>query len=240
MCVGAVFGVFRLFTFDVVSLVKSLMFVPYFNQDGKIWPLLVPGWTLNFEMFFYVIFAFGLALKKPKWFSAIVLVILVLVGRIWVPSEAMMKVWTSPLLLEFIYGLLLSSVKTYPNVRGSMALIGLGIVIFVCGIVFKINDGDVRIFTCGIPAFFIIFGTLGIERAGYWPVKTLGLELIGDFSYSLYLLHGLIIAVGHRYFGTGDFIVEIGILLVALVVALSSYRLIEKPSGRWIHLCSSG
>ena len=32
----------------------SLVFVPSFNQDGQLQPIVGPGWTLNYEMLFYV------------------------------------------------------------------------------------------------------------------------------------------------------------------------------------------
>src|SRR5579872_364486 len=44
------------------TLAKSLLFIPYFNagQGGRLYPLLIPGWTLNCEMFFYLIFTLTL------------------------------------------------------------------------------------------------------------------------------------------------------------------------------------
>jgi len=38
-----------------------MLFVPHYSPQfpGEIWPLLIPGWTLNFEMFFYAVFLVG-------------------------------------------------------------------------------------------------------------------------------------------------------------------------------------
>ena len=43
----------------------SLLFIPWQHpQVGAMLPLLIPGWTLNYEMAFYVMFAASLALPK--------------------------------------------------------------------------------------------------------------------------------------------------------------------------------
>src|ERR1019366_2869669 len=51
-------SLFRSVTLTAVSLIQSLLFIPHFSPShaGMIWPVLVPGWTLNYEMFFYVVF----------------------------------------------------------------------------------------------------------------------------------------------------------------------------------------
>ena len=41
---------------------QSLLFIPSYSAafPDQIWPVLVPGWSLNYEMFFYGLFALGL------------------------------------------------------------------------------------------------------------------------------------------------------------------------------------
>ncbi len=70
-------GVFHQFSCDLPSLLQSLFFIPYVNQAGHIEPLMVPGWTLNYEMFFYAVFAVGLAIRRPVVFSAAIMLVLV-------------------------------------------------------------------------------------------------------------------------------------------------------------------
>jgi exopolysaccharide production protein ExoZ len=96
---------------DGESLAKSLLFIPYYslNFPGEIWPLLVPGWTLNYEMFFYALFAL-LLLAGRNWrvpVMALVLGCLVVTGMIAKPHSAPLAVYTSPLLLEFCAGMIL-------------------------------------------------------------------------------------------------------------------------------------
>ena len=47
-------------------LARSLLFIPHPDpaQPERLWPLLLTGWTLNYEMFFYSIFACALLLPR--------------------------------------------------------------------------------------------------------------------------------------------------------------------------------
>ncbi len=48
---------------NLVHLIKSLLFVPFDKNGTGHQPLLTIGWTLNFEMYFYLLFAVGCALS---------------------------------------------------------------------------------------------------------------------------------------------------------------------------------
>lgn len=103
-------GAFKTLRFDAASVVKSLLFIPYDSlaAPGNVWPVLIPGWTLNFEMFFYALFA--LALYLPCWRQPVllgVLAALVAVGAVWHGSPAAW-VYTNPRLLEFGIGMCLA------------------------------------------------------------------------------------------------------------------------------------
>ncbi|MDQ0454772.1 acyltransferase family protein [Rhizobium paknamense] len=235
MCVGAVLGVFRNFSFDTVTLAKSLAFIPYLNPDGNIWPLVVVGWTLNFEMFFYLVFALGLMAAQPVLLPAIAMVALTVCGFLLHPAAAPLQVWTSPLLLEFTAGLLLSQARPFASRSGGIALILAGIGLFVATAKLGLYEAPWRVLGWGVPAFCVVTGALAIERAGAWPSRLLWpLEKLGDASYSLYLLHGIAIAAGHRFLGT-SIAVNALIVLVSLVMAQLSFMLFEKPVGRLLN-----
>ena len=48
------------------ELFKSLVFVPFRKANGLVQPVLFVGWTLNYEMFFYLMFAAGLLNSQQK------------------------------------------------------------------------------------------------------------------------------------------------------------------------------
>jgi exopolysaccharide production protein ExoZ len=49
-----------------VQLWTSLLFIPYPAPNGDITPILVVGWTLNYEMFFYLLFALAVFLPRTQ------------------------------------------------------------------------------------------------------------------------------------------------------------------------------
>ncbi|MEI5604677.1 acyltransferase, partial [Streptomyces brasiliscabiei] len=56
---GLTTHLFRHFAVTPADLVRSLLFIPYVNPQGRVWPIVIPGWTLDFEMAFYGLFAIG-------------------------------------------------------------------------------------------------------------------------------------------------------------------------------------
>jgi peptidoglycan/LPS O-acetylase OafA/YrhL len=48
----------------ISHLIKSLLFIPSENSKGIIAPIYGLGWTLNYEFYFYLIFAVGLLFKR--------------------------------------------------------------------------------------------------------------------------------------------------------------------------------
>ncbi len=93
-------------TTNAGHLLASLLFLPHAGPDGMGWPMLVQGWTLNFEAFFYAAFAASLVLPArirlpvlTAGFGA-----LILAGLALHPEDAALSIYTSPMLLEFLAG----------------------------------------------------------------------------------------------------------------------------------------
>lgn len=104
------------------TTLMSLLFIPHLSagNPGMAWPILVPGWTLNYEMFFYALFA--LSLFAPKSLLLLLSMLSALVGFGWLLGpfeEPMLKTYTSPLLLEFAGGAILGRawIASPPNWR---------------------------------------------------------------------------------------------------------------------------
>jgi len=92
-------------------ILASLFFVPHYNPSypGKIFPVLVPGWTLNYEMFFYLVFAICLFLPARLRLAGLVGTLGALVAAGWIAavSSPVAVTYTNPLLLEFLAGVLI-------------------------------------------------------------------------------------------------------------------------------------
>ncbi len=228
MCLGALAGVFSTFTFTVEHLWKSLLFVPYANASGQVTPLVLVGWTLNMEIFFYLVFALGLALRAPIAVTVAILSAMVVAGQLADWQSPFMQIWASPLLLEFLAGLVLSRIA-FAGMRGGIAALALSFVGFAFAAGIGEQFGLLRIVSWGLPAFLLVAGCVWIERAGGWPQSLLKpFEIVGDASYALYLLHGLVISIVLKVMAPG-FAASIVIVIVALAVSIAAHVLFEKP-----------
>src|SRR5262249_48004240 len=73
---------------------------------GEIWPVLVQGWTLNYEMFFYAVFATILAFSQ--WsrllLLAAVFVPLAALGLLVDSENPLFLTYADPRILEFLLG----------------------------------------------------------------------------------------------------------------------------------------
>jgi exopolysaccharide production protein ExoZ len=87
------------------ELVRSLLFMPYRDEDHGWTPILPQGWTLNYEMMFYAIFAVALAFRRQVGLPAIAgaLVILTLVASFL--SNGVAVYLSSPIVLWFVLGI---------------------------------------------------------------------------------------------------------------------------------------
>jgi len=234
MClVSLVPGAFRNFTFDLSTLSKSMLFVPYFDESGHIWPLVVAGWTLNYEMFFYFLFAAGLALGLPRLFSSMVILLLVILGFIVQFDGPLGRTYTDPILLEFSAGMALSAV---PWLRGlwlgiGQMVVGAGVLALIGFFHVDPGDGFPRLIWLGLPCCALVSGALALERAGHWP--RLGyLIALGDASYSLYLLHGFVVRGSERLPHIHPVVNVVLVLALSCLVAVMSFRHFELPAMR--------
>src|SRR5262249_30609999 len=87
-----------------LELLYSLAFIPYSGDDG--WHPIVPGgWTLNYEMMFYVIFALSLSFRRQIALPAVGVTLgtLVMVGSL-LPNETLAYL-ASPIVLWFLLGM---------------------------------------------------------------------------------------------------------------------------------------
>jgi exopolysaccharide production protein ExoZ len=223
---------------DASHVIHSLLFLPYGNQMGVVPPVIVPGWTLNYEVFFYVVFAFTLLLPAGRraWVLTAVLGGLCLLG-LFLPHGRWPAVDTycDPLVLEFVAGAWLAKAAAAGRLGGTAvawAAIAAGLLI-LAGVAATGADVSfwVRLPYWGLPAVLIVWGALSLEGAGRVPVIA-PLKLLGDASYSIYLAHGLAVSFVFKLIGGRDWPVAVQLLLVvpfAVLAGLACYVLVERP-----------
>lgn len=182
-------------TADAVALLKSLFFIPYARPDGEMHPVVFVGWTLNYEMAFYVIFAAGLVLPSRLaglTLSIGVLVAAAIVGQVLRPS-GVLGFYTAPMILEFGAGMVLGALfvrDRLPKAAGwGIPAVALGAATFVLMVAgpWLWPQFD-RAVMFGVPAVVIVACGLIAERAGL-AAKQGTVQLLGSASYSIYLTH---------------------------------------------------
>ena len=223
-------------TVSIEQLAASLFFVPWKNSLGDVFPVIFAGWTLNYEMYFYLIFSFLLVFKKTYFIPLLATILLLglLFGFVWQPQSAVFHVCTSPLLMEFLMGCTIGVFygrNISVDYRMWYTLLFIGAVsIFVTGI----HDGEdwPRVLNWGVPSALIVASSVWLEKIRSVKFHSVFIKL-GDSSYSLYLSHvfsiSLVGMVWKGLFGTFNAGFIVVAFLVSIVVGYAAYLIFEKP-----------
>lgn len=230
----------------VVELAKSLLFVPYVDASGERHPILFMGWTLNYEIFFYLLGGAALMLRREiARIAAIsaVLGALVLAGFVLRPEGAILATYTDLLMIEFAIGMWLNLAFRRTPMRASgrgyrlasMALCIAGMALLIAGDYFW--PGLVREVKWGVPAMMIVGGALALEHGGA-TARSRALMLMGEASYAVYLTHAFVIkavsiALGLAGLATMSWgpsvLILLGVYALVAAVGIAVHLAIEKP-----------
>jgi exopolysaccharide production protein ExoZ len=235
-------SLFRTTVPTIEGLIKSLLFIP--SQDPKA-PLLLLGWTLDYEAFFYVIFAslffLGSGLRTLTLcglFAALVAIGL----RLQNPS-ATEAFYTSMSLIGFCSGTLVAQIYRHrwlaPGSRLTGILMGAVLIMLVAFYAMPWDDDNTTLsmhLVMTLTAVSIVLLGLRVEIAGQLP-RMPALKYLGDASYSLYLFHlfaiGAVWAVAKRLFDVQQPLVYLGCAAVAIVAGIGfglfCHHVIERP-----------
>lgn len=225
------------------ALIQSLLFIPHHDPQGLIAPLIVPGWTLNYEMFFYLLFAAGLLAPERvrPWLVSGALAALVALGPLGDRQNALWATYTDPILLEFGAGLWLGWLWSKGRLPGPMtgwALVALGLAGFTAVAASGVDVALARVLLWGLPALLLVTGAVSVERHGAVP-DLRPLRALGDASYSLYLVHGLAISATVRLLAMAGMEAPLAVFCAAIVAGviagLAVYRLVERPAQKLFH-----
>ncbi len=243
-------AVFRSVIVSADFVLKSLFFVPYSptGVGGTMEPVLVAGWTLNFEMFFYGIFA--LALFAPlRWrIPAMGLLFVALITAAFgfgaLKSIPSLDFLANPRLLEFWGGMALAQMYQNQILRMprqvAWCLLAACFALMLYGVPFiSTGLGELpRFFAESIlPATGAVAAVVSLDVSNAvprWP----GMAYLGDASYSIYLTHPFAFGISRilwtHFVVASDSIAAVALfgcfaMGICLVIALLIYRSVELP-----------
>jgi exopolysaccharide production protein ExoZ len=236
-------GIMQSAQFNLFHIITSYLFIPSPHPSSPewMWPLVVPGWTLNYEMFFYLLF--GLCLVIPlQWRAATIVALLACLVSLQAlnpPTNSIIGFYSSSIVLEFAFGVLLG----YMYSRKIVIPRVLSLAMILGGIAAALSfSGSLplsqRAIDFGVPALLIVAGAVFFERSH--GVREIGLpKLLGDASYSIYLTHGMMLSAYGQFWRKFhlpsvsqpiDFLLfsVLGVIM-ASIFGITIYKLIERP-----------
>jgi exopolysaccharide production protein ExoZ len=225
------------------GLIASFLFIPYPRLDGYVSPVHILGWTLNYEMFFYVIFTAAILLPRRAAVIAITALFIALtaIGRA-VALPQSVAFWFDPIILEFCLGMGLALAyregMRLPRVV-SWLLVLAAIAIFAAT-TFLDMDARLRALYWGVPSAAIVAALVLSRDAAPPGAVGRAFGFLGDASYSIYLTHALVFpVVGWTLprlidFSAFRWAYAAIAMLCAIAGAFISYLLFEKPVTRWL------
>lgn len=175
------------YEFDLWQLPIDLFLVPLLFINIK--PLFFLSWTLVFEMLFYCCAAASIKLGSTRP------IVLIFAGIMLISAAtgwSYLRWVGSPLILEFLFGVLVFRAPKVARIALALLLIGIAILVTSPSIerdIFGLPALN-RAARWGIPSALIVYGFVSLEHRLTWPVvdRLCGLGLV---SYSIYLFHPL-------------------------------------------------
>jgi exopolysaccharide production protein ExoZ len=227
-------------TADPVQLLKSLVFIPFARPDGAMHPTVFVGWTLNYEMAFYLLFAAGMLLPS-RWMglaaAGAVLAAAALAGQLLRPTNPVLAFYCAPMILEFGAGMALGVLlpKLEPRRAWLWPAAALGVAAFVAMIAGAWLWPVDRAVAFGLPAVVIVACAVIVERAGLAAGQG-WVQLLGAASYAVYLTHffctQLVVKLAERLAGFGPataWALFPAAFLLAAAVGVLAHRHLELP-----------
>ncbi|WP_251975685.1 acyltransferase family protein [Salinicola avicenniae] len=216
------------------GLLMSLFFIPTENPAGYgYYPILPVGWTLNFEMLFYVVFAASLMLKRQWRLWGLVLAIVV-INTLFAHQPFISSFYTDPIIFEFLLGVGIGVIYSRHGLPGGrwwpivLALTSLGTIL-----AFNDPSGMLRFVAWGLPGAALVIAFIGMEpRLGHNRV----VKAMGDWSYSTYLLHVIVLWSGDyvltRQYGLSPYLALAICVPIIAIGSWLSYEFVEKKLSR--------
>lgn len=218
-------------------IVAAFAFVPTFDENGNVQPILGVGWTLFYEMFFYVCFTAVVAIFRRRIIGPLAVIFCAANAIAWIfgGHDAISKFFANTIVFEFLFGCAIGSLFQRRAITTAYAwpLLFIGLGLMIAGSTFAFPE-SARFIFWGIPSMIVLLSCLKLEFA---HIKSPRVPLLlGDASYSVYLFHVIVIYesrdIARKLIDLSRFPGDLVVLVCAILAIISGtivYRLVEAP-----------
>jgi peptidoglycan/LPS O-acetylase OafA/YrhL len=229
---------------DLGHVAASFLFLPTMNEFAQAVPVLKLGWTLNFEAYFYVVFALALLFERRTG----LLVLTFVLGAVWLLAQVMAQppvviaFWGQSLVLEFLGGIAVAVLYRRGlrlNSTAAWAVI-LASLLLLAGLRLGGAIADLpRGIYAGVPAWLIVTAVVAApfdERQG--AIKRFFVAG-GEASYAIYVIHPFGIRAGALIWDrlawpAQPWLYVAALMAVVIACAFAVNLMVERPLDRWL------
>lgn len=225
-------GFFYQATRRVPAIVRSLFFIPQYGVDGGIFPVLYQGWTLQYEMYFYLLFALCLLVpfRMRLRLLCAIFAVFAAIGMVFQPHSPALQTYTDPICLEFLAGALVARFGwRFASPRLSLYVAMGGAIAFCMSDRYEPLLGYAAPFMLAGTASALIVGLLSLEGLGRMPHDRF-LLLLGEASFAIYLFQDVGFALASPFVDGANPWVRVPVATLSAVAAgVIIHMAIERP-----------
>ena len=212
--------------------------IPFNNIETGHYPLVIYGWTLNYEMFFYLIFSLAILINKKYLIQTFLIIFFLIYFMNLYLDNFISNVYSNPIVFEFVFGVIVFII--YKNTKQfnyfSFRQILISIILLLSVTYLCIEFNEFRLLHYGIPSVIILLIFLFLNKFKFPKIFV----LLGDSSYCLYLLHPYIFQFSKKILSVFDIssaILNISILfnvILCIIISIYLHKYFELPIQKFL------
>lgn len=231
---------------DVSHVIASFLFIPWWTESLQFEPMLPMGWTLNYELWFYLLFYGAMRANcsyREGICSLFIVCVYVVTNLLPLDRTAPLSFYANSLVFEFMFGMAISVLYRkqkawFDQVPRGIVYGGVVAAVVMLCYTTRISNWDLpRCIYWGVPACACVLACLCVEVqfSRLSRFMTSAVLMGGEISYPLYLMHMFVIAVLSRVVLGPHVNVVKGFVLALLLSSVAAYlatQYFDKPIRR--------